>query len=140
MRKTLLAAAAAFVIGGTTVGSFMSYAQPAPPPPHGPGMMGPGAWPHHGPMPWLHHWHGPRLIEPGALALIYRHPDRNLTPADVQTIAQAFLLWNGNHDWKVVDVKQAAGGAIEFALATAQNSVIARFAMNPHTGHLSRIE
>ena len=61
MRKTLLAAAAAFVIGGMSVGSLISYAQPAPPPgppcpaggpgggPGGPGMAGPG-WQHQGPM------------------------------------------------------------------------------------------
>jgi hypothetical protein len=141
MRNILLAAAAAFVIGGATVGSMMSYAQPAQPPLHGPAAMGSDGWRQHGPMPWMHRpWPGHRLIAPGSLALIYHHPDRNLTPADVQTIAQAFLVWNGNHQWKVVDVKQASGGAIDFALATAQNAVIARFAMNPHTGDLTRTE
>ena len=41
MRNSLLAAAVAFVIGGATVGSLMSYAQPVPPP-------GTGCWPGHG--------------------------------------------------------------------------------------------
>ena len=46
MRNTVLAAAAAFVIGGATVGSLISYAQPAPPPgPGAGGMDGPGADP-----------------------------------------------------------------------------------------------
>ena len=30
-------------------------------------------------------------------ALIYPQQDRNLTPPDVQKIAEAFLLWRGNH-------------------------------------------
>ena len=37
-------------------------------------------------------------------ALIYRQQDRQLGPPDVQKIAEAFLLWNGNHSWKVIDV------------------------------------
>ena len=39
-------------------------------------------------------------------------------PPDVQKIAEAFLLWNGNHTWKVVDVAPTSDGAIGFALAT----------------------
>lgn len=137
MRKTLLAAAAAFVIGGASVGSFMSYAQPAPPPP-GPDMEGPDGHHHHGPMAWMHHWreHGP--IAPGTFALIYRQPDRNLSPADVQKIAEAFLLWNGNHTWKVVNVGPADNGAIKFSLATPEGSVVASFTMDPHTGRVTR--
>ena len=45
--------------------------------------------------------------------------DRKLTPPDVQKIAEAFLLWNGNHSWKVIDVAPAPDGTIGFALATA---------------------
>lgn len=144
MRKTLLAAATAFVIGGATVGSLISYAQPAPPPPgpgaH-PGMEGP--WHGHGPMDWMRwrEWrehHGP--IAPGTFALVYPHKDRNLSPADVQTIAQAFLLWHGNHTWKVTDVAPTADGAIGFALATQEGSVIAHFTMDPHTGHVTRVD
>ncbi|HVC59390.1 MAG TPA: hypothetical protein VND19_03360 [Acetobacteraceae bacterium] len=139
MRKTLLAAAAAFVIGGATVGSLISYAQPVPPPGPGPGMGGPG-WHHGGPVEWMRHWreaHGP--VAPGAFALVFRQADRNLTPTDVQKIAEAFLLWHGNHSWKVVDVAANAGGAIGFALATQQGSVIARFTMDPHTGRVTRV-
>ena len=145
MRNTLLAAATAFVIGGVTVGSLMSYAQPAPPPPGpdggpggGPGMHRPG-WPH-GPMAWMHRWHehhGP--ITPGTFALVYRQADRNLTAPDVQKIAEAFLLWNGNHTWKVVNVAAASDGAIGFSLATQEGSVIANFTMDPHTGRVTRV-
>ena len=44
-------------------------------------------------------------------ALVYPQEDRKLTPPDVQKIAEAFLLWRGNHSWKVVDVAPAADGA-----------------------------
>ena len=44
-------------------------------------------------------------------ALVYPQEDRKLTPPDVQKIAEAFLLWHGNHTWKVVEVAPAADGA-----------------------------
>ena len=46
---------------------------------------------------------GPSIRSPGTFALIYRQQDRKLTPPDVQKIAEAFLLWHGNHTWKVVE-------------------------------------
>jgi hypothetical protein len=139
MRNTLLAAAAAFVIGGATVGSLISYAQPAPPPGPGPAIDGPGR-PHPGPMGWMHHWREHRgPIAPGTFALVYRQPDRNLTPPDVQKIAEALMLWRGNHTWKVVDVAAASDGAIGFSLATQEGSVIARFTMDPHNGRVTRV-
>ena len=141
MRNTLLAAAAAFVIGGATVGSLISYAQPAPPPGPGPGpgMTGPGM---HGmgPMAWMHHWreqHG--MVAPGTFALVFRQADRNLTPPDVQKIAEAFLLWRGNHTWKVINVAAGSDGAIGFTLATQEGSEVARFTMDPHTGRITRV-
>lgn len=144
MRKVVLAAAVAFVVGGATAGSLMSYAQPPPPPPRpgmeGPGPGGPGGWWHHRHGPWMHKEGEHRPIAPFTFALVYPAPDRHLTPADVQTIAQAFLLWNGNHTWKVTDVAPAANGAIGFAYATADGSVIARFTMNPHTGRVTRTD
>jgi hypothetical protein len=139
MRNSLLAAAVAFVIGGATVGSLMSYAQPAPPPGPGPAMDGPGG-PHPGPMGWMRGWHRHhRPIAPGTFALVYRQKDRNLNPADVQKVVEGFLLWRGNHTWKVIDVAPASDGAIGFALATQEGSVIARFTMDPHTGQLTRV-
>ena len=71
-------------------------------------------------------------------ALIYPQQDRNLTPPDVQKIAEAFLLWRGNHTWKVVEVAPAADGGIGFALATQEGSVIARFTMDPHSARVTR--
>jgi hypothetical protein len=139
MRQTILAAVAAFVIGGVTAGAVVSYAQPASPPPPGP----PGAsadWhrPHSDAMGWRRAMWRHRAFRPGSFALIYTQPDRHLTPDDVQKIAEGFLLWHGNHDWKVVDVAPASDGAIGFSLATQSGSVIAKFSMDPHTGRVTR--
>jgi hypothetical protein len=97
--------------------------------------------------PWMRRMHGPTGMGPHAgpahglraFALIYRQQDRALTPPDVQKIAEAFLLWNGNHSWKVVDAAPTSDGLIGFSLATANGSVIARFTMDPHTARLTRI-
>jgi len=153
MRQTLLAAAA-FVIGGIATGAVLSHAQPAPspplaldgPPPHpgtpGPGTMGPGM-PGPGAMGWHHHMMRPGMRE-GMMhhhpfALIYRQEDRQLTPADVQKIAEGFLLWNGNHAWKVSDVAPTPEGPVAFSLTTPEGSVVAKFTMDPHTGHIQRV-
>ena len=70
-------------------------------------------------------------------ALINRADDLKLTPPDVQKMVEAFLLWNGNHTWKVLNVKPD-GDTITFDLATAEGSVIAHYAMDPKTGRPSR--
>jgi hypothetical protein len=93
-----------------------------------------GGWGHrpdgqmHG---WMHH------VRP--FALIYRQADRQLAPADVQKIAEAFLLWNGNHTWKVANVAVTPDGPIGFSLTTAEGSVVAKFTMDPHTGKIARV-
>ena len=81
---------------------------------------------------------GDRMQRLRTFALIYPQEDRKLTPPDVQKIAEAFLLWRGNHSWKVVEVAPTADGAIGFALATQEGSVIARFTMDPHTARVTR--
>lgn len=141
MRKTILTAVAVLAIGGATAGTLIAEAQPAPPAPPPSGAQGPA---HMGWMGWMHHAHewqrregwGP--ISPLTFALVYPQADRKLTPPDVQKIAEAFLLWRGNHSWKVVNVAPAADGAIGFSLATQEGSVIASFTMDPHTGRLTR--
>ena len=82
--------------------------------------------------------HGEGMRRLRTFALIYPQEDRELTPPDVQKIAEAFLLWRGNHSWKVVDVAPAADGGIGFALATQEGSVIARFTMDPHSARVTR--
>ena len=141
MRQTIIAAVAAFAVGGITTGVLMAQAQPAGPPPGGPpppGRMmgtGPGRGPWGGDMHWRH---AHRMGMMRTFALIYRPDDRKLTPPDVQKIAEGFLLWNGNHTWKVVNVK-ADGDAVGFDLATPDGTVIARFTMDAKDGHLTRV-
>ncbi len=82
----------------------------------------------------MHHHQGMRPF-----ALIYRQPDRELSPADVQKIVEGFLLWNGNHAWKVTDVAPTTDGPIGFSLATPDGSVVAKFTMDPHSGQIARV-
>lgn len=140
MRKTILTALGVLAIGGATAGILIAHAQPAPPPvaidappgPH-PGM----GWMRHAGHNWPARRGGMERLR--NFALVYPQPDRKLTPPDVQKIAEGFLLWRGNHDWKVVEVAPAADGAIGFGLATSDGSVIARFTMDPHTARLTRV-
>jgi hypothetical protein len=134
MRQTLLTAAAAFVIGGIATGAVLSQAQPAPP--TGPPMAG---RPPHNMMAGTHRPDHDRPFNPRDFALIYRQPDRKLAPADVQKIAEGFLLWNGNHSWKVTDVAPTSDGPIGFSLSTPEGSVVAKFTMDPHTGRIQRV-
>ena len=137
MRHPLFPVIAAFVAGGIATGAALSFAQPKPPtatadvltPPqeragwgHGPG----------GPMR-----RGAGMMR--AFALVYTQPDRALSPADVQKIAEAFLLWHGNHAWKVTDVTAQADGAIMFSMTSADGAVIAKFTMDPHTARIQRV-
>jgi hypothetical protein len=142
MRQTLLAAAAAFVIGGIATGAVLSQAQQATPPAQQvdggpPEHHWAGGWGHH-PRPdghrWAHH-HGDQR----PFALIYRQKDRQLAPADVQKVVEGFLLWNGNHTWKVTDVAATPDGPIGFSLATQDGSLIAKFTIDPHNGKIHRI-
>lgn len=130
MRQTLFAAAAAFVVGGVATGAVLSQAQPAPPPT----QQVDGGQPHR----WTH-MHHIRPFNRGDFGLIYRQQDRQLAPADVQKIAEGFLLWNGNHTWKVTNVGAAADGPIGFSLSTPEGSVVAKFTMDPHTGKIARV-
>ena len=122
MRKTILATMTVVLLGA----GVAAIAQPAPGgpgagPPGGPpnGRMagpmrdgpmrdgpmrdgsaqGPGADSDRGPgmMGRMHGHHADRPFDPRAFGLVYRQADRRLTPPDVQKIAEAFLLWNGNH-------------------------------------------
>lgn len=147
MRKTVLGAVTALAIaaGG---GALIAYAQPAPPaapssngpaieaplpPPGGPWMQWrgrPGGW-REGML--RHRWERMRTF-----GLFFRPADRQLTPPDVQKIAEAFLLWNGNHAWKVIDVAPTSDGQVSFAYAAPDNTVIARFSMDTKTGRLTR--
>jgi hypothetical protein len=143
MRNPIMTALAAFVAGGLATGAALSFAQQAPGPHPGAPMMA-GDHPDGG-APWMRHHGMMHRMRGGpvsglrAFALVYRQQDRNLTPADVQKIAEAFLLFNGNHSWKVTDVAATTDGKIGFSMATAEGSVIAKFTMDPHTARLTRV-
>jgi hypothetical protein len=137
----LTAALVAAVIGtGAVIAHQQADAQAAPPPPppmadagHGGMMPMRGAMmAHRG--PW-----GEHRRQPPAMGLIFPAADKNLSPADVQVIAQATLLRRGNHDWKVTNVTANDDKTISFAYATAEGGVIARFAVDPHTGRMRRV-
>ena len=84
VRQTLLAAAAAFVIGGIATGAVLSQAQQTSPPAHetDDGAPGPGrtGWAHRMMHQGMMHQ---RAFNRRAFALIYPQDDRQLAPADV---------------------------------------------------------
>ena len=141
-RFTLLALAAGATIGsGITVVGSQVRAQAAPP-----GMEQPME--EHG-MDRMDDMHRAGEEGPGwrmrammhrmrQFALIYPAADRNLSGADVQKIAEAFLLFNGNHTWKVTDVAEEPN-RVTFSFATADGGLIAKFAMDRHTGRPERL-
>jgi hypothetical protein len=143
MRNVLLAVTAITLLGGVTAMNLFTHAgaQPVsqmandPPPPIPDGPRGPGGWGTH-PRPLV--LRRDAIERARIFSLLYRPADRHLTPADVQKIAEAFLLWNGNHSWKVVDVGQGADDAINFSIAVPDGTVIASFAINSKTGQVTR--
>jgi hypothetical protein len=141
MRALLLAATAAASIAGFAAGCVLSQAgaQPAPPPVAGdPPASAPGAW-RMGPRPGGPGWHRNAMMHRArTFALMYHTDDRQLTAPEVQKIAEAFLLWNGNRTWKVVEVAAGPDGKVGFAFGTADGSVIARFTMDSKTGRVTR--
>lgn len=114
----------------------------APPPPGAPmGIMPP---PGPGPMGWAGRPGMPGPMErlhrmEQTWGLFFNQRDKNLSNADVQTLAQAVLLIHGNHSWKVADVADAADGSATFAYTTADGSVVAKFSIDRHSGRITRI-
>jgi hypothetical protein len=146
MRKTIMGAVVALALaaGG---GALIASGQPAPP---GPGPNGPAAAapqpPQGGPGTmwrrragqWREGMMHRRFERMRTFALFFRPADRQLTPPDVQKIAEALLLWNGNHTWKVIDLAPTSDGQVSFAYAAPDNTIIARFSMDTKTGRLTR--
>ena len=92
---------------------------------------------HHGWGNGHHHRHF--MMAHKGWGLFYPAADKNLSPTDVQTIAQAMLLRHGNHTWKVANVTQNQDNTVSFAFTTADGGVIARFAIDTQTGRIRRI-
>lgn len=144
--RPLTAAIAALAASAWIAPAFAQQPPPPPPPgqeqPGGPGRgpwggpgMGPGMGPMGGPGGWHHHRGGPG----GMGGLFYHREDKQLTAAEVQRIAEAFLLWQGERSWRVTDVHEAANNTVEFSITTAQGGVVAKFSMDRKTGRPRRI-
>jgi hypothetical protein len=100
----------------------------------GPGMMaerGRGSHGHGGEMRG-------RMGGPFAQFFINRD-NKNLTNDDVKKIAEAGLLWFGERNWRIGEVKDSGSRTAEFALVTTEGGVIARFTMDRDTGRVRRI-
>ncbi len=154
MRKPLLVAAALSLAGATGTAALAQNAAQVPSPstqaqsdtdnqsnaqPRGPHEMRMG---------WWHHHHGERgpgergremPFMPGTFGLFAPQPDKHLSPTDVQQIAQAILLWNGNHDWKVAQVQPGQNHEVNFSYVTPDGTTIAKFAINQDTGRITRV-
>ncbi|HWA81695.1 MAG TPA: hypothetical protein VG848_15460 [Acetobacteraceae bacterium] len=103
---------------------------------HGPAAgAGPEAWAG----PWMrrHAMHA-LFAWRETWGLFHRPADLGLSPSDVQIIAEAILLRNGEHDWKVGDVTQNADHTVSFAFVTAHGDVVARFTINTSNGRITR--
>ncbi len=83
---------------------------------------------------WMHH-----RPEMPMMGLFYPTEDKALSGPDVQKIAEAFLLWNGNRTWKVANVAENQDNTVSFAFAAPDGTVIARFAVDRKTGHFRRL-
>lgn len=141
MRKPMMILGAVALLAGGTLALTQADAQGAPPPP--PGEMRPMGPPPGRPMMDEHEHgqehHGGWMRQMRQFALIYPARDRNLSGADVQTIAEAFLLFNGNHSWRITSVTEEPN-RVTFAIATPDGTAIAHFAMDRHTARPQRID
>ena len=72
-------------------------------------------------------------------ALVYPAADRALSGPNVQKIAEALLLYYGNHTWKVTEVVEQPT-RVTFAFAAPDGTAIAHFAMDRQTARPERID
>ena len=159
-RRAAMVAATAAALGTTAV-----LAQPTPPPAPPAATDGavpqPGTWggPGSGPPPWARqgmrdgggpgherghrHGHG-RDMRGGEMrggpfgGLVMRREDKALTGPEAVKIAEGFLLFMGERDWKIANPVETPT-AVEFTLTTKDGSAIAKFAMDRKTGRVQRV-
>jgi hypothetical protein len=151
-RTAALAAAASAVMAAAPAFTQTALAQPAPPPGGPPAASddrGPPGGPAGGPPPWARgghgrdHHHGPRMGGPmgprGPLSgLVMNRDNKQLTAEEATKIAEGFLLWMGERNWKIANAVQQ-DDVIAFDLTTAEGSRIARFTMDRRTGRVQRV-
>lgn len=146
MKRIALPALAALAMGGWIAPALAQEgSRPVPPAPGSEmpfdlAQMGPGMGPPHGPPDPRHERMMRRPGAPGASmgGLIFRREDRALTAPEVQRIAEAFLIWNGERSWKVGEVSEE-DRVVRFAFTTAEGGVIARFTMDRRSGRVRRV-
>lgn len=102
----------------------------------GPGERGPGerGWHRHGDRDGA----GPMRMRGPLTGLVMPREDKALTAEEATKIAEGFLLWMGERDWKIANAVEQ-DGRIAFDLTTKEGSRIARFAMDRRTGRVQRI-
>jgi hypothetical protein len=154
-RRAALVAATAAALGTTAV-----PAQPAPPPAPAPpaatDSAAPRPGPGGGPPPWARHGmrdghghgHGHGMMQGRGMqggelrgpltGLVMRREDKAITGAEAVKIAEGFLLFMGERDWKIANPVETPT-AVEFTLTTKDGSAIAKFSMDRKTGRVQRV-
>ena len=137
MNRTILstlAAASVAGLGGYTFGNHAGAQsapagsdQPAASPP-GSGGIGGRRWALRPQITDREERRNRRVVWSRSWGLFYLQANRNLSGADVQTLAQALLLRHANHIWKVANVAQNQDDTVSFAFASGNGDIIARFA------------
>jgi hypothetical protein len=149
MSRTLRLTAVAAILGGTLIAAIHAPAlgQPAAPPgaaeAPAPGRDGPPPWARGRGGPGGHEHGGPRWGMPGmggpAGRLFAFRQDKALTPDEVRRIAEGFLLYLGEREWRVVDVAEGPDNTVTFGVAPREGVAFMRFAMDRRTGQVRRI-
>jgi hypothetical protein len=70
--------------------------------------------------------------------LIMPREDKQLTADEAVKIAEGFLLWMGEREWKIANAAQQEG-VVRFDLTTKDGSRIATFTMDRKTGRVQRV-
>jgi hypothetical protein len=152
MNRTILstlAAASVAGLGGYTFGNHAGAQsatavqiegsdQPAASPP-GSGGIGARRWARRPQITDREERRNRRVVWSRNWGLFYPQAEKNLSVADVQTLAQALLLRDGNHTWKVANIAQNQDDTVSFTFTSGNGDIIARFAMDTHTGRLRRL-
>jgi len=147
-RKAAMAAATAAVMGVAAPALAQPAPPPAPPAASDQAAPGPGWGPGMGPPPWARpHMRGERggpgyggpMGPRGPLSgLVMRREDKQITADEAVKIAEGFLLWMGERDWRIANATQQ-DAVVRFDLTTKDGSRIATFTMDRKTGRVQRV-
>lgn len=163
-RRAALVAATAAALGTTAV---LAQPAPPPAPPAVTDGAVPQAGPGGGPPPWARqgmrdgqgHGHRHGMMQGHEMrghemrrgegrmgegrggpfgGLVMPREDKALTGPEAVKIAEAFLLFRGERDWKIANPVETPA-AVEFTLTTKDGSAIAKFSMDRKTGRVQRV-